>query len=297
MDTFDGGQDQAAEDLSGSEEVGNSQEVETGQHEDLQSQEGGINPVWDPIRQELGLQFEAIKPHLLEIDKGFNQGITKANEKYTPWKAFDEQGITPDAINQSFAVLQKLNDSPEEVYAALGQFLQENGRLPKNAQEAEQALEDADGAGDEFETPEQQALRQLQEQQEQMQNFLQAQQQEQQMAVLNAKAEQEVAQEYDTFEKAHPDLTQAEKQMVYQQHFLYAQAGPDKIRSLEDVYNEVNGFKNSILSTPRPNDLAPRLPGAGGGVPTGQRKDMAELSREESQDVLANLLIQARDNK
>lgn len=292
MDTFDGGQDQAQEPAEGTEEVGNSQEIEVEPQAD--TSEGGINPVWDPIRQELGMQFETIKPHLLEIDKGFNTGITKANEKYAPWKAFDEQGITPDAINQSFTVLQKLNENPEEVYAALGQFLQENGRLPKNAQEAEQALEDAED-GDEFETPEQQELRELREQQAQFQQYIQAQQNEQHIAQLNAKAEQEVAQEYDTFEKAHPDLTAAEKHEIFNRHFLYAQAGPDKMRSLEAVYEEVSAFKSNLLSTPRPNDLAPRLPGAGGGVPTGQRKDPSEFSREESQDALAAFLMAAQE--
>lgn len=284
------GQDQSAE--VEAPEDRNSPEIET---ESQQEPEGGINPVWEPIRQELGLGFEAIKPHLLEIDKGFNQGITKANEKYSPWKQFDEQGITPDVIQQSFGVLQQLNDSPEEVYAALGQFLKENGRLPETADEAVEALEDADGNDESFETPEQKELRELRAQQQEIQTFLQAQQEQQQMQMLNAKAEQEVAQEYDSFEKSHPDLTQAEKQMIYQQHFLYAQAGADKIRSLEDVYTEVSGFKNSILSTPRPNDLAPRLPGAGGGVPTGKTKDPSEFSREESQDALADLLIRAQN--
>lgn len=282
------GQDQTAE--VEAPEAGNSPEIETEQQ--TEAPEGGINPVWDPIRQELGMQFEAIKPHLLEIDKGFNQGITKANEKYTPWKAFDEQGITPDAINQSFEVLKKLNDSPEEVYAALGQFLQENGRLPQNQAEAAQALEDADD--EEFESPEQKELRELRAQQEEIQTFLQAQQEQQQTQQLNAKAEQDVAQEYDAFEKAHPDLTQAEKQEIYNRHFLYAQAGPNQVKPLEAVYAEVSAFRDSIRSAPRPNDLAPRLPGAGGGVPTGQTKDPSEFSREESTDALAALIAQAQ---
>lgn len=287
----DEGQDQTAE--VETPEVGNSPEVDSEQQPE--SSEGGINPVWEPIRQELGMQFEAIKPHLLEIDKGFNQGITKANEKYSPWKAFDEQGVTPDAINKSFEVLKRLNDSPEEVYAALGQFLQENGRLPKNQAEAAQALEDADGEDDEFESPEQKELRELRAQQEEIQTFLQAQQEQQFQAQLNAKAEQDVAQEYDTFEKAHPDLSQAEKQEIYNRHFLYAQAGPNQIKPLEAVYAEVSAFRDSIRSAPRPNDLAPRLPGAGGGVPTGQTKDPSEFSREESTDALAALIAQAQN--
>lgn len=283
MSDFDEGQDPTAEISS---EAENSQEVDTGQQ--TQS-EGGINPVWEPIRNELGLQFESIKPHLLDIDKGFNDGITKANAKYAPWKDFDEKGITPDKINESFTVLQRLNDNPEEVYAALGQFLQENGRLPKNAQEAEQALDDADE--DESNDP---RIAELQQQLEDLQNFQQAQQQQIQMEQLNAKAEQEVSREYSTFEAAHPELSEQDRQWIYQQHYMYAASGPQNIKSLEDVYKEFSGLTDRIRSTPRPNDLAPRLPGAGGGVPTGQSKRPEEFSREESQNAMVQALLSAQ---
>jgi hypothetical protein len=278
------GQDQISE--SESTETEHSQEVEQTQTED-----GGLNPVWDPIRQELGLQFEAIKPHLREIDKGFNEGITKANSKLAPWKEFEEQGITPEAIRQSFTTLQKLNDSPEEVYAALGQFLEENGRLPKNAAEAEQALDDA--ADDEFQTPEAKQIAELQQKLEDMQNFQSAQVQQAQMDQLNSRAEQEVSREYSSFEAAHPELSDADKQEIYKQHYLYAASGPDNVRTLEEVFTEFNALTERVRSAPRPNDLAPRLPGAGGGVPTGQHKDSSEFTREESQDALASYLKQA----
>lgn len=283
------GQDQTPDVEQPTEEVGNSQEQETPVSEDR------INPVWEPIRQELGLSFETIKPHLLEIDKGFNQGITKANERYAPWKAFDEQGITPEAINQSFAVLQRLNDSPEEVYAALGQFLQENGRLPQNQQEAEEALDNA-GEEEMYETPEQQKIAELEARLSEFQQFQQAQFEQQQMAELEARADQEVSQEYEAFEKAHPELTPLEKQEIYKQHYLYAASGPQNMKSLEQVFAEFSEFKGKILATPRPNDLAPRLPGAGGGVPTGQHKDPSQFSREESQDALAALIAQANNS-
>lgn len=293
MPDIDEGQDQTPN-LSEVLEAGNSPDADTEQHEEA-APEGGINPVWDPIRQELGMQFEAIKPHLLEIDKGFNKGITEANAKYGRWKDFDEKGITPDAVSKSFDILQKLNDSPEEVYAALGQFLQENGRLPKNAAEAAEALDDAEG--DEFETPEQKELRELREKVQGFETFQQAQQEQLEQQQLDAKAEEEVAQEYDAFEKAHPGLDPVTKQEVLQRHYLYAASGPQNIKSLEEVFAEVDSIKKSFLSTPRPNDLAPRLPGTGGGVPTGETKRTEELSNKESQDLLAALVSQANSSQ
>lgn len=278
------GQDQIVE-TEEVQTIENSPEAET-----TSTESDSINPVWDPIRQELGLQFETIKPHLLEIDKGFNKGVTDANAKYTPWKAFDEQGITPDTVNQAFATLQRLNDNPEEAYQAFRQYLEENGRLPENAAEAAEALEDLD------ETPEQKELRELREKVSGFEQFQTAQAEQQERDKLNQAAEQSVAQEYDAFDAAHPDLDPAVRNEVLNRHYLYAASGPQNIKSLEEVFAEVDKLKQAFAPTPRPNDLAPRLPGTGGGVPSGETKKIAELSSQESQALLAGLVERNRSN-
>lgn len=294
MDTEDTGQDQTFEEFS---EAGNSQVIDSEQQEQPQEQDtGGVNPVWDPIRNELGVQFETIKPHLLDIDKGFNEGITKANAKYAPWKQFDESGLTPDTIQQQLQVVQALNDRPEEIYQALGQFLEQNGRLPKNAEEAQQALDDVQ-EDDPYQSEEAKQIAEMRKQLEDQQQFLQAQVEQQHREQLEEKANQEVAQEYDAFEKAHPELSEQDKQDIYQRHYLYAASGPQNMKTLEEVYKEHLALVERVRSVPRPNDLAPRLPGAGGGVPTGQRKDPSEYSRNESQDALAALVQQAQNNQ
>lgn len=267
--------------------------VDEQESEELPQHEGGYNPVFEPIRQALGVQFESIKPDLLKIEKGFNSGITNANSKYAPWKSFDEQGITPDQVNQGFTILQRLNDAPEEMYQALGQFLKENGRLPQTEAEVVQAVEDADDS--DLLSEEQKQLKELQEKLDQQTQFFQAQFEQQEMQRLQAKADQDVASEYDAFERAHPELSPEDKQEIYQRHYQYAASGPQNIRSLEQVAQEYSGLVNRIRTAPRPNDSAPRLPGAGGGVPTGQRKQMSELSREESQDALVALLTQGKN--
>src|SRR5690606_35093109 len=70
-----------------------------------EQQEGGYNPAWEPLRQQLGLQFETIKPELAKIDKSFNEHVTKVNGQYAPWKQFAEQGITPEQVSQAFTML------------------------------------------------------------------------------------------------------------------------------------------------------------------------------------------------
>lgn len=287
MDPEEMGQDSEAEVVDQGQE--NSPEVEQGTEETPQH-ESGYNPVFEPIRQTLGIQFESILPDLQKIEKGFNSGITKANAKYEPWKAFEDQGITPEQVTQGFGLLRQLNDEPEKIYSALHDFLKQNGRLPQTDAEVQEVVDNAEDDEDLPETDKK--LAELQRQFEQQQQFLQAQQEQFQMEQLQAKAEQEVAQEFDAFEKAHPELTEDDKREIYNRHFQYAASGPQNIRSLEEVAKEYFSLVDRIRSAPRPNDTAPRLPGAGGGVPAGQRKPFAELSREESQNALAELLEQ-----
>lgn len=283
------GQDQLAETPSVEADV-HSPEVET-----TEPDADAINPVWEPIRQELGAQFEIIKPHLLEIDKGYNKGITSANEKFTPWKQFADSGITPDVVTKAFATLQQFDQNPEQAYIALGQFLEKNGRLPKNAAEAAQAVEDAEEGDDEL-TEEQKELKALREEIEGFRTYQQAELEQRQQAELDHAAEVDVQREYDEFDAAHPGLDPAMKQEILQRHYLYAAAGPQSMKTLEQVFTEVDSLRKSFLTAPRPNDTAPRLPGTGGGVPTGETKKVDEYSRAESQDLLAALVSQASKN-
>lgn len=264
----------------------NSQAGEQVAEQPQQGEQGsGYNPVFEPIRQQLGIQFESILPDLKEIEKGFNSGITKANAKYEPWKAFEDQGITPDQVTQGFGLLRQLNDEPEKIYTALHTFLKENGRLPQTDAEVQEVVDNA-----EDDDPEAKIAKLFEEREAQLQ-----QQMEQfQMQQLQAQAMQDVDREYTAFEAAHPELSEDDKREIYQRHFQYAASGPQNVRPLEDVAQEYLGLVNRIRSAPRPNDTAPRLPGSGGGVPTGQRKKMDELSREESQAALAAFLEQGK---
>lgn len=257
--------------------------------------EGGYNPAWEPLRQNLGLQFESIKPDLAKIDKDYHDHITKVNSQYAPWKQFADQGVSPDQVTQAFMMLQQLNDNPEQVYQALGQFLEQNGRLP-TAAEAAEAVEDADDE-DEYESDAERQLAEMQKRLDDFQRLQQEQEQQRQMEQIQAKADQEVEAEYSAFQQAHPDLDPADWAEIQRRHLSYALQGPDSIKSLEEVGKEYFDLVNRIRSAPRPNDLAPRLPGAGGAAPAPQSKDVSQFSREESVDALTEMLIRAKQNQ
>lgn len=267
-----------------------------------EQQEGGYNPAWEPLRQQLGLQFETIKPELAKIDKSFNEHVTKVNGQYAPWKQFAEQGITPEQVSQAFTMLRVMNDNPEEIHAALGKYLQENGRLPENAAEAAQAVEDAaSDDDDEFLSDEAKEIKALKQQLADFKALVTGQTEQAQQAAEAAQreamvvqAEQELQQEFTAFKTAHPGISDEDMLEIQQRHYFYALQGPEHIRSLEDVGKEFFALQERIRSTPRPTDKAPRLPGAGGAVPQGQAKDPSEYSRAESQDALAALLMQGR---
>lgn len=263
-------------------------------------QEIGDNPVFEPIRQELGLQYETIKPELLKIEKNFNEHVTKVNGQYAPWKTFADQGITPDQVTQAFSMLQRMNDNPEEIYNALGKFLQENGRLPQTQAEATQAAEDA-AADDEYLSDEAKEINELKKQLADFKALVTGQTEQAQQAAEAAQreamvvqAEQELQQEFTAFATAHPGISEEDMLEIQQRHYFYALQGPEQMRSLEDVGKEYFALQERIRATPRPTDTAPRLPGAGGAVPQGQAKDPSEYTRSESQDALAALLMQGQ---
>lgn len=260
-----------------------------------QAQENsGFNPAWGPIRDDLGLQFETIQPHLSKIDKSYHDHITKVNGQYAPWKELADNGATPEQVTQAFQMLQRLNENPQEIYGALGQYLEQQGLMP---QPQEPEAPEGEELGQEYESESERQLAELQSKIDQMETSQREQFEQAQLQQVQAKADQEVEQEYSSFRKAHPDLSDEDWQEIQVRHYHRAVAAGSRgeIPSLEDVGKEYFDFVNRIRQAPRPNDLAPRLPGAGGASPAPQSKSPQEFSREESQDALAALIMQNKN--
>lgn len=279
----------------GQEEV--TEEVTDNSSQETQTEtaetEGGFNPAWNPIRDHLGIAFEGIKPELAKIDRSYHDHITKVNGQYSPWKALDEQGVTPDQALQAFQSLQQMDANPEALYDALGTFLKENGRLSETATEVAEVTDNADAEETEYDSPEAKQIAELQGQLKTLLDNQAKAAEEAKQAQVAAETEKAVEAEYSAFREAHKDLTEDDMKTITRLHYADVVSGGN--RPLEEVGKEYFDLVSRIQSAPRPNDSAPRLPGAGGAAPAPQAKDPSTFSSQESQEAMIALLRANRD--
>lgn len=251
--------------------------------------ESGGNPAWEGIRNKLDpMLFKSIEEDLKGFDKNAQSKIESLNKQYSPYKAFDEQGIDSDQLSQALYLAQQVEANPQEIYEKLGEFLKTTGRLPESKKEVAEALED-DYSGDEEQDP---RLTKLEEQQQKMEAFLERQAQEE----VRSQADKALNKEIDTLRKTHPEMTDEDLEEVISRAatkgFLNQQKGLNKVPKLEDEYNSVVQYRNSILQAARSGDSAPRLIPTSGGVATssGEKKTLGQLTSNESADLLAGLI-------
>jgi hypothetical protein len=246
------------------------------------------NPVWAPLKEELGdFAFHKAQKYLKEWDTAANQRITEVNSKYEPWKQYAERGVTPEMVGQAFSSLQQIQQDPVAFYNQLAEHLRSQGLLQEAAQVQAQA-DDAEDGWDEDQDPRDAQIAELREQNERIMAWQEAQFMEQEQARMNEQASVSLSREMNDLQQS-TNLAPEDLKAVLQRAHLYARA--DVQKSLQDVFNEIQSERATVLSRPRPNDTAPRLPGVGGSAPTGgPAKRPEEFSRQESQNYLADLL-------
>jgi ribosomal 50S subunit-associated protein YjgA (DUF615 family) len=250
---------------------------------------GGDNPAWNPIREALGdVGYHAIKPHLHEWDKSANKRISEVNAKYEPWKAFESERLSPDKLRAAFSLQQQMEQiGAEGLYAQLREALKQQGRLP--AEEAAAQQEQSGEEDGEDLDPMAQELSTLREQQAQFQQYLQEQAAQKEYETHRQQFESKIDQSIKQIQSDHPEFSKRDLQMILSnaaaEHGRTGQE-PDLMKLASDLAD----YRSSILNTPRPNDSAPRLPGAGGGNLAGQQVDPSKLDTNGSVELFANLL-------
>lgn len=258
---------------------------------EVQEPEGGDNPAWGPIRDSLDdVSYQAIKPKLKDFDSEAQRRIESVNSKFKWASDLQEQGVTPEQVQQSITVAQRINDNPEEIYQALGQFLQENGRLPKNDQELEEAT---DNNSDEGGSEDNSRIDQLQQQQEAFQNYMESQEQEK----LQQQAQADIDQEIEQLKKNYPDFDNQDIQEVllraYNSSSIAAQNGKDEVKPLSDYAQDYKeNVRDRIMKAQESRSKAPDVIPTGGGFSTGgeDSKSLGQRSNDEIQDLVSNFL-------
>lgn len=249
---------------------------------------GGYNPAWEPLRTKLGeTTFHLVKDELKQFDQAAEKRISGLN---TQLKAYSALGA-PDQLQRYATLAQRIDAEPEAIYEALGQFLQQNGRMPQTKQEVQQVQDEIDDAS----APDDPTARQLEElkaTQQQIQQYLQ-QQVEQQM---RQQADQEIQTEIEQLRGKFKQFDDADlKEVVQRAAFLAQTSGV--VPPLEQVAQDyLDNTVNRIRSIPRSNDTAPRLvPTSGGGLPgSTSTQSLGKRSNKEIQDLVAGFITQNR---
>ena len=243
------------------------------------------NPAWDSVRTKLDpISFRAIEDELKNWDKQAESRISSLNQQL---KSYSELG-SPEQLQNYAAIAQKLDTEPEVIYQALGEFLKQNGRMPETEQELQDAVDDQEEGQENVVDP---RLAQLEQQQEQMRQFLE----QQEMVRVQQEADATLDQEIAELRAAQPDFTEDDIKEILMRAAFQLQSG-NKAVKLGDVANEyLEKTVNRIRAVPRPGDSAPRLLPTSGGVPGGnQNPSLGKMSRDDIQNFIASSLQQGR---
>ncbi len=96
-------------------------------------EEPKVHPAHEKLLAELPEAWHSkVTPYLQEQDKYFQQQL----EKYTPFKEYVEQDISPDLILGGLNLARAIETNPQEVYASLKDYLGQQGLLPEEAAQA-----------------------------------------------------------------------------------------------------------------------------------------------------------------
>jgi len=251
------------------------------------TEESGGNPAWDSLRSKLDpVSFHSIQEDLKNFDKNAESRISSLNQQL---KEYNELG-SPEQLQNYATIAQRLDTEPEIIYNALGEFLKQNGRMPETEAELQDAVDEEEAFGTE-EAPVDPRLAQLEQQQQQMQEFLAQQEQ----VRVQQEADSALEQEIGELKKAHPDFTEDDVREVLMRAAFQLQSS-GKAGKLSDVAQEyVDKTVNRIRAVPRPGDSAPRLLPTSGGVPAGQQATpLGKMSRNDVQSLIASSLEQGR---
>jgi hypothetical protein len=252
------------------------------------------NPAWSDF---LGGFPESMHPmvkeRLAKWDEGINSRIQQVHSEYEPWKAFKENGITPDVLQQAYGVFEAINNNPQEVYKILGESFgfanqtpQAQGlqpQIPQQGQLNPQQQTPNQLSGDEYEigqggqyNPE---VAKLQAMVDNMANIMLTQEKQRQ--------EQYADQVLDSqLKEAHAKHGNFDEKFV----LAYVNAG----FKMDDAIAVYNNMRNDILTQHNRPSAPVVISGQGTGQLPSQQLDPTKLNKTETRGLVAEMIKATR---
>jgi hypothetical protein len=189
-------------------------------------------------------------------------------EKFTPFKEYVDQGVSPEVILGGINLARAIETQPTEVYASLKDYLLSQGLLEEDAKQAaktimeEESGEDFDDMFDDSDIPsalkkELQELRSLQEEQS---SYIQSQELEKATAEYTVELEAEMG----TLRSQY-NITEAHEMAIYD--LMNAALNAGREISVADAAKQLQGMVGTFQRAGAvPAEDAPMVIGSAGGA-------------------------------
>lgn len=254
------------------------------------------NPAWNPLREKLPESlFKEIEPEIQKWDKNYQQ----VQQQFAPYKHFAEQGVPPETIQKAIQLAQVLNANPRAVFDELQKRYSFGVESSGQGQQEQEDPEDNEQDGYDPEDTSNPANIDLsknpqfvawQQQQQQMQEYLQQQQDRE----IQQQTQQELDSQWAEVKRLNgKDLSKDEQLEVIRRANWIAdmkdqQTGKQGFHEpdLREGFKDYQQFVNQIRGT-RANSTAPDVLGGTGGVPAPPKGITADMTDEERVDYIA----------
>ena len=233
---------------------------------------GGVNPSWQEYLNEIPQEFhDKVTPAFQKWDAGVQERFNRVHQQYEPWKPIIEAGVDPETASFSINLLNAINDNPEQVWKAIGEYYNlAQGSTSGQGQEGPEDTEDDPYDG---------RLSQIERQNQIMAQHLIRQREQE----LEAQASKELDRELTELRNKNKTRGDFNEQFVLAQ----MQAGKSSEEAVEAYYQ----FRDTELKKYR---QMPLIMGSGGGVPQFGNTDVRKLSDKQTGDLVVQMLAQAK---
>lgn len=251
------------------------------------SSSSGDNPAWGELLGALPTSLHpVVKPHLSKWDQSVQQRFQTVQSQYEPFKQFIDNGTSPQDLANGLQIMQMLASDPRGFYDRMTSHYGEEWGL--NADQGQSGDEWDDELDNEDDNPYAQQLAEAREQieamrgnQDTMAQYLASQVE----AEANAKADQEVEQEFKAVTEKYGELTQnhvnAIVSMALQNNMTVPQAA-------DAVFALIGQTGQQQQQRP----AAPRVVPTNGGSPSPTPINPGKLNGQDRRALVASIIEQ-----
>lgn len=248
--------------------------VPSGQPEPQGAPTGG-HPAWSEYLSDIPQEFhEKVTPAFQKWDTEVNKKLQSVHSTYEPWKQFVDAGVDPQQAEMALQVYNSINETPEMVYKAIGEYFGPFGQEePKGEQ----------GQNGEQPDPYESRFTEIERQNRLMAQALLEAHDAEVSAQADAQLDAEMSQVYQKYGQLNPV---SEKMILG----LLNSDGNLNAMQAADLY-----FEN-LESVSKSRTPKPLIMGAGGGAP-GAGVDVKKLDDKGTKDLVIQMLQAAADQR